>query len=108
VAALLNGLDPTITPGSIGCIRLGKSGGDRPRPLKVSLNSSERAISIVRGRRKLGGDLRIYPDRTVMQREQMADLRNQLSERRAKGETDLYIKYARGKPVIACMKSSKN
>jgi hypothetical protein len=108
VAALLNVIDPAITPDNIGCIRLGRGGGDRPRPLKVSLNSAERALLIVRGRRKLIGDLRIYPDRTPMQREQMAELRRQLSDRKAKGETDLYIKYSRGRPVIAYMKFSKN
>lgn len=108
VAALLNVLDPEITPDRIGCIRLGRGGGDKPRPLKVSLGSAERALLVVRGRRRLVGDLRIYPDRTPMQREQMAELHRQLSERKAKGETDLYIKYSRGRPGIACAKFSKN
>lgn len=95
-------LDLKIEP--IKLHRLGnKSNYDRP--LKITLSDPKQTFDVLRTQSTLRTipefkDLRFSSDRTFKQRETMAKLRQELVQRRDKGENDIIIKYLRGNPTI--------
>jgi hypothetical protein len=106
VARKLNEIDNSITDGDFKCIRLGKP-MDRPRALKVFFKSPERALHIIKNRRNCNG-LRLQADLTLMQRDELNAIRDELSRRKNCGEDSLYIRYINGRPKIAKNGASKN
>ncbi|CAI6349484.1 unnamed protein product [Macrosiphum euphorbiae] len=75
------------------------------RPLKITLSDPKQTFDVLRTQSTLRTlpefkDLRFSSDRTFKQRETMAKLRQELVQRREKGENDIIIKYVRGNPTI--------
>ena len=91
-------------------IRLGRRGdGLRPRPLKIICNEAYAAVEILKKRSLCKNGVKINNDLTPLQRENMRKIRDELNERKTKGETDITIKYVRGVPqIVALNNKSKN
>jgi len=75
------------------------------RPLKITLSDPKQTFDVLwtqSTRRTIPEfkDLRFSSDRTFKQRETMAKLRQELVQRREKGENDIIIKYVIGSPTI--------
>lgn len=99
-----------ISPGEFKSFRLGRS-GNQPRPLKVIFQSSDMAKQCLNVRKKLielNLPARICADMTVAQRNYIKLLHNELSERKAKGEGNLVIRYYQGTPKIVKLKENTN
>lgn len=95
----------------IKVIRLGRQNsknGNLPRPVKVIMKSKTDAIEVLRNKSKLTKPTKIQPDQTVMQREYLKYLRDELERRTSNGETDLTIKYIYGQPKIVNQTDKKN
>jgi hypothetical protein len=79
----------------LGAIRLGKRSDDaaqKPRPLKVVLESPDDCARVLRRTYKLKGEpIRILRDLSPEDRERMKSALDELKERRSAGETDLSI-----------------
>lgn len=84
---------------------------DRPRPIKIRLTEQSDVFSILRAQKILKNstkwsNIHFSSDKTTKQRNEMANLRNTLQNRREKGEQNLIIKYVKGIPKI--INTSKN
>lgn len=101
----------TISPDSpqpIKIYRLGKQISGKSRPIKVCFESESTVKYLLRNKTKIKNEkLRIYSDQTLLQKQYMSTLREQLAMRTDKGETNLTIKYIKGVPKIITG-SSKN
>ncbi|XP_008179353.1 uncharacterized protein LOC103308181 [Acyrthosiphon pisum] len=78
---------------------------DRPRPIKIHLAEQSDVFTILRARKILKSstkwsNIHFSSDKTTKQRDEMANLRNTLQNRREKGEQDLIIRYVEGIPKI--------
>lgn len=101
VVSIVSQMVPNIDLNKSTIIRLGKPDSKKPRPLRVTLKNKEQAVEVFRGQKKKPKKgIKIRNDLTVMQRENLQRLREQLVERQANGETDITIKYVRGIPGI--------
>lgn len=82
-------------------IRVGKVGGNRPRPLKAVFSNSQIVRQALKSKAKLySTDFRISQDQTRMQQDQFRSARAELKDREDKGEQNLTIKYIKGIPKI--------
>jgi hypothetical protein len=86
-------------------VRLGKSSGRKPAPLKLRLNHSDSARSCLRKQSVLLGKdvyakIVIREDRTPRQMQYLKSLREELNQRINSGETNLTIKYINRVPQI--------
>jgi hypothetical protein len=87
---------------------LGKYNGSN-RPIKVILDSEEQAMNILRSKLKLSSQhIKMFGDQTIMQRDTFRELKQELIDRKSRGETDISIKYVRGVPKIIRNQNSKN
>jgi hypothetical protein len=108
VANLLRPLDPAIDVSKIKCFRLGKYNGNN-RPIKVILNSEEQAKNILKNKLHVRpNNVKIFGDQTIMQRDCYRELKQELNDRRARGETDISIKFIKGVPKIFRNYNAKN
>lgn len=101
VKKILSDIHPSYPePGKI--IRLGKYDGKKTRPLKVCFSTSEVAKIILKNKSNYKGNsnIKIYSDQTPNQKQDMTNLREELRQRKEKGESDLIIKYIKGIPKI--------
>ena len=74
--------------------RIGKPDKNGYRTLKVSLQNSEEALSVIRKCISLKGrDVFVSPDLTAMQRGVESRVRDEFRQRTKDGETNLRIKY---------------
>lgn len=81
--------------------RVGKYDAKKTRPLKICFSSQEISKTILRTKANLKtDDIRVYSDQTPQQQKFMRNLRNELEQRKEKGEKDLIIKYIKGTPRI--------
>lgn len=80
-------------------IRLGKYREGQSRKLRVSFHSADIVRRIFRNKTELG-PIHVYPDQTPQQVRYLKKLREELELRIKNGETDLTIKYIKGKPII--------
>lgn len=88
--------------------RVGKKGGDIPRPLKVICNNSETVKAILLSKRKLDHNFcKIGYDSTKMQQAAYKAARIELIRRRDGGEDNLVIKFIKGIPTIINKKQHK-
>lgn len=104
VVGIINNISPEVNTHSINVVRLGRSDGRKPRPLKVEVDSRDSVFAILKNKRKLSeeyAEVSITTDRTALQREQLKKVIHDINERKEQGEEDLYIKYINGNPVIA-------
>lgn len=94
-------------PKPINCIRLGKYIANKNRPIKVFFENSEVTKYLLRNKTKLPENIQVYSDQTPMQRRYLQSLKEVLNMRKSNGETDLIIKYVKGKPTIVTNKTNK-
>lgn len=88
-------------PIPIQTIRLGRYNPNKNRHLKVSFGDQDTVKNILRKKQTATtNEIKIYPDQTPMQYKQLSELRKELSQRIADGETNLTIKYVKGIPQI--------
>lgn len=92
-----------MTPTAIS--RLGRK-SSKPRPLKITLQDASDVFVILKNKFKLRSSqnfssIRISPDRTQMQRDQLRNVYAKIEERKAAGETDLILKFLKGIPTIS-------
>ncbi|KAG5867697.1 hypothetical protein JTB14_007525 [Gonioctena quinquepunctata] len=81
-------------------IRIGKIINNRPRPIKVILDSPETAIHILKNKSNLKDrQASVRSDLTLKQRNHLNELRSELELRKAKGE-NVTIRYVHGTPRI--------
>lgn len=78
----------------------------KPRPLKITLQDASDVFVILKNKYKLRSSqnfssIRISPDRTQMQRDQLRNVYAKIEERKAAGETDLIVKFLKGIPTIS-------
>lgn len=78
-------------------LRLGKK-SDKPRPIKITLDSPQDAKNILKNRSKVRNKIKC--DETPLQQEHLKKIRAELKNRTEKGESDLTIKYVKGIPTI--------
>ncbi|KAL3266034.1 hypothetical protein HHI36_010221 [Cryptolaemus montrouzieri] len=64
-------------------LRLGKK-SSKPRPMKVITASSEVALEVLKRNKRMVKPYRMYNDRTVLQREHLTKLRDEVTEKEAK------------------------
>lgn len=92
-----------INLNNIQVFRLGKPIPNKIRPLKVLLNNTNDAITILKNYKNnlpQGSNLQITSDKTLKQREFMKKLQQELQQRMSTGETNIKIKYLNGTPKI--------
>lgn len=82
-------------------IRVGKANKNGARPLKVIFNSPDVALMVIRNKRKINTNRKIFiePDMTPQQLINMNKLKDELRNRKTKGEK-VAIKYTNGIPQI--------
>lgn len=90
--------------------RLGKYLESKVRPIKVTFPTREEAIHVIKNKRKIPEETKIYikSDQTVLQREYLKKVVEQLESRRVNGETNIKIKYINHIPKIISFKNPKN
>lgn len=88
-------------------LRVGKKNKNGARPLKVIYQSPEEASLVIKGKRNINKQRKVFidVDMTPLQMNNMKKIKEELLNRRKEGE-DVFIKYIRGIPQIA--KNSKN
>lgn len=109
-AAVEKIIDKTECAGSVSkVLRLGKNIiENKPRPLKVTLSSSDKAQWLLKHKEFLASvNVTITDDKTPNQREYISNLREELDSRIKNGETNLTIRYNHGIPQIVS-KTPKN
>lgn len=88
--------------------RLGKiptNGTARPRPIKILLTSSDKAIELMKKAKILKSidrfkNITLTSDKTPIQQQQYKELKLELNRRMSNGEKNLIIKYRNGEPKI--------
>jgi phenylalanyl-tRNA synthetase alpha subunit len=95
---ILNVIDTSLAVSPENVVRLGKSSGRKPAPLKLRLNNSDSARACLRKQSVLLGKdvyakIVIREDRTPRQMQYLKSLREELNQRINSGETNLTIKY---------------
>lgn len=99
----VNDIIKSILPGdtvNIVCQRLGKKSDDRSRPLRVTLTSKDKVLSILRNRRLYLGPVKISSDQTPRQRDYMAKFRERLRVMKSAGDINKTIRFINGVPKI--------
>ncbi|KAL3265746.1 hypothetical protein HHI36_009947 [Cryptolaemus montrouzieri] len=84
-------------------LRLDKK-SSKPRPMKVITACSEVVLEVLKRNKRMVKPYRMYNDRTVLQREHLTKLRNEVTEKEAKCEI-VVIRHINGQPRIV---QSKN
>lgn len=88
--------------------RIGKKSSS-PRPLKVIFPKKHDAIDILKNSNRITDkNIQIKADLTKNQREHLKTLRDELNQRKLKGEMNITIRYVNGSPIISSTKSAKN
>ncbi|CAI6375470.1 unnamed protein product [Macrosiphum euphorbiae] len=103
IKSVLHYITPNIAPALVS--RLGQK-SSKPRPLKVTLHEPSDVFIVLKNKHKLRtsstySSIRISPDRTIMQRNQLRDIIEKLEERKTAGETNLVMKFVKGVPTIS-------
>jgi len=88
----------------INCLRLGKL-SNNCRPVRVTLPNQHDVFDDLKNKRKLSDlanfkNISISSDKTLLQRKHLKNIINELNARKTSGETNLFIKYINGLPVI--------
>lgn len=87
--------------------RIGKRDVNKPRGIKVEFPESKWPKILLSKKHTLKNNIRMYPDLSIAQRNQLNDLRTELKNRQSSGEQDITIKYINNKPTIVKL-SPKN
>ncbi|CAH1109305.1 unnamed protein product [Psylliodes chrysocephalus] len=91
----------------IGVTRLGRNNGNGAQPLKLTFRNSEEAMIVIRNKKKINKNRKIYTDldRTLLRRDNMKKLKDELKIRKDKGE-NVSIKYVDNTPRIVTSSSN--
>ncbi|CAH0553575.1 unnamed protein product [Brassicogethes aeneus] len=84
--------------------RLGKENSNSVRPLKIELIKKEDVYTVLKNKHKLKTQelkIQITTDKTPLQRQHFKSLLEKIEQHKQSGETDMYIKYVNGNPVIS-------
>lgn len=83
--------------------RIGKKNKNGARALKVVFSSADDALKVVKMRRNVKRERRVYidADLTPSQVSYLQSLRKEVADRRQEGEDGLYIRYSAGVPKIS-------
>lgn len=105
VTDVLNTVNITPYEANLKPIRLGKYTPEKTRPIKVTLESENQVLIVIKKARELRNMDRyklisFSLDRTPKQIEYYREVRKSLDERKRNGETDIRIKYVNGIPKI--------
>jgi len=89
----------------INCFRLGKL-SNNCRPLRATLPNQHDVFDVLKNKRKLSDlanfkNISISSDKTLLQRKHLKNLFDELNSRKTAGETNLFIKYINGLPIIS-------
>lgn len=80
--------------------RIGKYSPNKSRGIKICFDSEVHVKKILRDKKALPDNIKVYSDQTRLQQQLLQDLRNELSQRQKNGENNITIKYIRGLPKI--------
>lgn len=81
--------------------RIGKFNPGKDRLVKVVLNSSNEALTVLKNKRNIHiPSIRIFSDQTKQQRDFYRSIKKQLDDLKASGDDTKTIKYINNKPVI--------
>lgn len=80
--------------------RLGKYDAKHNRPIKITFKSKDTPLALLRKKKNLTSDLKMFSDQTPLQQRQLRDLQKKLKCEHDKGNKHLVIKYIRGIPKI--------
>lgn len=86
--------------------RLGRREDGKTRPIKVVLNSRQDAVLVLKNKNKAKKEVRLYDDKTPMQREELNQLRDSLKKRVENGESNITIRYVKGAPKIVAIQKN--
>ncbi|XP_031341035.1 uncharacterized protein LOC116169148 [Photinus pyralis] len=92
VKEILKVVAPSICTDDIGIIRLGKSGRNRPPPVKVVLHKKDDVLVVLRNKRNLKtthSNIAISTDNTKVQQEHFRRVRAELEQRKMKGHVNI-------------------
>lgn len=108
VTNMIKAVCPEIDTSKIKAKRLGIKRNDRPRPIRVTLNSEQEVRSMFFKAKELikNPTYKNYAlgfDKTKQQIEEYKNIKAELERRLAKGEQNLKIKYFRNVPKIICI-----
>lgn len=103
ISSIFQQIDVLVEP--INCLRLGKL-SNNCRPLRATLPNQHDVFNVLKNKRKLSNlgnfkNISISLDKTLLQRKHLKNLINELNTRKSLGETNLFIKYINGLPVIS-------
>lgn len=101
---VIHSIDDSIDVSNIKFFRLGKYVEGRIRPLKVTLSSKADALTLLKNKKRISGNLRIRSDLTPMQQQHLRDLRTKLQDLNDGGGNKT-IKYIKGVPQIVDAKN---
>lgn len=90
----------TNVPKPKNIFRIGKYNPGKTRKIKVCFEKPETALSILKNRKQIPNNLKIFSDQTPAQHKYYALIKSELNKRIASGETDITIKYLNGTPTI--------
>lgn len=94
------------TPYPTHCMRLGKYQPNKARPIKVIFALSETAKNMLKKRSNNTIEkIKIYSDNTIQQQKYLNLIKEELNQRKNKGENNITIKYIRGVPKIVDLQS---
>ena len=86
----------------VSSARIGKLNKNGHQSLRLTLDSPEMVLRILRNKHKLDRSLKVFlqADLTPDQRAEVNTLKNQLRERQRNGEPNLILKYVNGIPKL--------
>lgn len=91
---------PDVDFDEIETRRLGRVNPNVCRPLRVSLQSREDVIMVMKNRGLINNQYNVKTDLTKVQQKKIRDLREELEKEKAKGNSSLTIKFINGDPRI--------
>lgn len=93
-------LDSSTNSLDLKVYRIGKKDIHKPRGIKVEFPESKWPKILLGKKHSLKNNIRMYPDLSFAQRNQLNDLRDKLKNRQLSGEQDITIKYVNNHPTI--------
>ncbi|XP_058795316.1 repetitive organellar protein-like [Phymastichus coffea] len=91
---------PDVDLDEIETRRLGRVNPNVSRPLRVTLQSREDVITVMKNRGLVNNQYNVKTDLTKIQQKKIRDLKQELERQNASGNTNLTIKFINGDPRI--------
>jgi hypothetical protein len=104
VSDILDSSNIPITQGILRVQRLGQRQDNKIRPIKVTFENGDDAKNLLFRRKKFPPSIKIKQDHTIMQRNYLRELWNEVENRRRNGEANLSVKFINGTPKIVANK----